>query len=61
MEGVSLFTVIKHFLAGKKGDASYSLFRCPVRVDAPRAFDRVPEHRRYMTRLFSLALALKFN
>ena len=32
-----------------KGDGSYSLFRCPVKIKAPRAFDRVPEHTRYMT------------
>ena len=44
-----------NFLAGKKGDVSFSLFRCPVEIDAPSAFDRVPEHRQYMT------LADKFN
>ena len=27
----------------------YPLFRCPIEIDAPRAFDRVPEHRQYMT------------
>ena len=28
---------------------SQSLFQCPVEIDAPRAFDRALDHRRYMT------------